>query len=113
MNLKKNIMAVFASLALSCAACAGPVSQNLSAAAEHSMVASGHGSGTLLQGASAVASVPLLVVGSAGVVIGSAGSAMAEFASEPLPLGEVADHDAQSTPRTPDPATVLGRQDRQ
>lgn len=108
MNIKQNITAIFASLALSCSACAGPSTQHLSTASEHATLASAHGTSTLIKGVASVAAVPLLVVGSAGVAIGTAGSAMVDFASQPLPLGD--DHTTLESNTTPDPAVVIGKQ---
>ena len=106
MSIKQMLSALFASLVLSCTACAGPSTQHLSDASEHATLASAHGAGTLVRGAASVAAVPLLVVGSAGLAVGVAGSNMVDFALQPLPLGD--DAGTELTETTPDPAAVLG-----
>jgi len=91
---------------------AGP-SQNLSAASTHASAASTHTAGALANSAIAVGKVaaivvatPLVVAGASGVASGVAGSALLEYASEPLPIGHKVIH-TRPKPTTPNPAQQM------
>ncbi len=111
MKLSSTVTALFAALTLSCTACASPSLQHTSNASEQATLALAHGSGSAVKGAASVAAVPLLVVGSAGLAVGSAGSALVEFASQPLPLGHT--HETDKTNTTPDPSVVIRPESKQ
>lgn len=103
MIIQKAIAAFLASFLLSCTSVAGPSTQHLGAASTHASIATAHGASAVIKGVAVVAAVPLLIVAGTGAVSGAAGSALTEFASEPLPIGNEVLHE------TPDPATVLGQ----
>lgn len=113
MNFKKTLLALTTALVLSNGAFAGESLDHSGAASVHSGQAVAHGVGGAVQGASAIAAVPLLLVGEIGAASESAGTAMMDFASEALPIGHDSLHGAlagtaPSDSDTPDPAMMFG-----
>jgi hypothetical protein len=103
MNIRQTILSIFAGLALSSAAIAGPSSQHSSAALAHSVQGSAHAGAAVIKGTAAVAAVPLLVVGSAGQASTAAGEALLEEANRPLEIGH------QVLQKTPTPAQMMDK----
>ncbi len=101
MKIRQFILSVFAGLALSTAAVAGPSSQHSSAALAHSVQGSAHAGAAVIKGAAAVAAVPLLVAGAAGQASTAAGEALLEEANRPLKIGH------QVLQKTPTPAQMM------
>jgi len=95
MKLFKKV--ILLSLALSSTLTANPAlasdsANHASKAGKHSVLAVGHGLASTAKVASAAVAVPLLVVGSVGVVSGAAGSALMTSAighNEPLTITEI------------------------
>ena len=65
---------------------------HLSAASTHSAAASAHAGAAVVKGAAAVAATPLIVVGASGIASAAAGSALHEYANEPLRIGHKVMH---------------------
>ncbi len=89
-------------------AIAGPLSQHSSAASTHSAAASVHAGAAVVKGAAAIAATPLIAAGVSGMASAAAGSALHEFASEPLRIGhEVLHTSPGSKPAPANPAEQM------
>jgi len=107
----KNIQSILLATLLSAGtistnAMAGPSSQHVGAASTHSAHASAHVGAAAVKGVSAVAAAPPIAVGSVGLASAAAGSALHEFANQPLPVGHEIVHTA---PTTPSPADQMAK----
>jgi hypothetical protein len=111
MSTRQHIAIAFASLltasAITAPAIAGPSAQHLSAASTHSAAASVHAGASVVKGAAAVAAVPFVAVGVSGMASAAAGSALHEFANEPLRIGHEVIHTEVN--KTPTPAQQMGK----
>lgn len=86
---------------------AGPAT-HLSAASTHSAAASAHAGAAVVKGVAAVAATPLIVVGASGMASAVAGSALHEFANEPLRIGHKVLHThPKNKTATPSPAEQM------
>ena len=102
------LIALLSAFSLSTPATAGPSTQHVGAASSHSAAAVAHSGTAVVKGASAVAAIPLLVLGGSALVSAAAGSALYEFASEPLRVGHQVLHPPPpAAQRTPNPAEQM------
>lgn len=103
------LIALISAFSVSTTAVAGPSAQHIGAASSHSAAAVAHSGTAAAKGVSAVAAVPLIAVGGSAMVSAGAGSALYEFASEPLRVGHQVIHTAPpATGKTPNPAEQMG-----
>ena len=103
------LIALLSAFSFTATATAGPSAQHVGAASSHSAAAVAHSGTAAVKGASAVAAVPLIAVGGSAMVSAAAGSALYEFASEPLRVGHQVIHTAPpATKQTPTPAEQMG-----
>lgn len=101
MKIRQILISLFAAVAFSTSAFAGPSSQHSGAAAAHSLAAASHAGSAVVKGSAAVAAVPLLAIGGLGQVSTAAGEALLNEANQPLKIGHAVVH------KTPSPADMM------
>lgn len=102
------LVTLLAALSFSAAAVAGPSAQHTGAASSHASAASAHAGTAVVKGVAAVAATPLIVVGASGMASAVAGSALYDYASEPLKIGHEVIHTAPPNAKTtPTPAEEM------
>ena len=102
------LIALLSAFSFTAPTAAGPSAQHLGAASSHSAAAVAHSGTAAVKGVSAVAAVPLIAVGGSALVSAAAGSALYEFASEPLRVGHQVIHTPPAIKETPSPAEQMG-----
>ena len=111
-NAATALIALLTALTLTTPVVAGAPAQHSGAASSHAIGAVAHSATAAVKGVSAIAAVPLIGAGASGMASAAAGSALHEFANEPLRVGhEIIHTSPQSARNTPTPAAQMANAD--